>query len=221
MIASLVIKLKVVSTLHNLTTFGQTMSHFSKLTTVTKGAVIFFIVGQLINLGLLIFSVVAAGIVFGSLAFDQMLADFVASVVVAVVLFAISLIPVVGQIIAAVVAIIDLIITTICSLVPEENDTEAGATARDYLCTGITGLLSKLVSWLIYDQTPLIDLDQVDRLNLTNFDFDLPIPNSATAMATSCMCPPMCKVRFIATILIVLTMSLFIPPTASNSQTRI
>ncbi len=176
-IASLILKLQVTTTLNGLTSFGKVLSHIKGLDKISKASIIFFVIGQVLTFGLFVFSVVASAIRFGSLAFDQMLANFVAGVIVAVLFLAIGAIPIIGQLIAAIVALIDLIVTTICSFIPSENDTETGAVVRDYLCGGITGLLTKLVSWLIYDQTPLIKLDQADRLNMTNFDFGLGSPN--------------------------------------------
>ncbi|HFQ94807.1 MAG TPA: hypothetical protein ENK32_12395, partial [Anaerolineae bacterium] len=177
-IASLALKLKVTVALENLSSFGKIFSHFNKTAGISKGSIIFFIIGTVISLSLLIFTVVASGIQFGSLAFDQMLANFIAGVIVGVILLVIGSIPVIGQLVAAIVAIIDAIVAVICSLVPKENDTQAGATARNYLCGGISGLLTKLVSWFIYDQTPLVKMDRADRLNLTNFDFAPVTPGS-------------------------------------------
>ncbi|RME09872.1 MAG: hypothetical protein D6816_03910, partial [Bacteroidetes bacterium] len=175
-IASLALKLKVTTALKGLSSFGKIWSHFNKKAGISKSSVIFFIISTAISLGLFIFTVAASGILFGSLAFDQMLADFIAGVIVGVILLAIGAVPVIGQLVAAIVAIIDAIVGVICGLVPKENDTQAGAAARDYLCGGVSGLMTKLVSWLIYDQTPLVKMDRTDRLNLTNFDFALGSP---------------------------------------------
>lgn len=143
---------------------------------ISGSNVIFLVAGIAIGLGYFVYEVVASGLDFVSLEFNQLLADFIAKVAVTILLFVISAVPIVGQLIAAIIGIIDAIVTFICSLVPESADTEVGGTFRDYLCGGITGLLTKLVAWFIYDQNPIVDLTHDKRLNITNVDFELENP---------------------------------------------
>ena len=142
---------------------------------ISAGVVIFFAVSVGISVGFFIYQVIASAIEFGSLAFNQLLAGLIASIIVAVILFAIGLIPGVGQLVVAIIALIDAIVTFVCMIAKPDGSKE-DAEFRDYVCGGISGLLTKFVEWTIYDQTPAIELDRTDRLNLTNFEFDLSVP---------------------------------------------
>ena len=144
------------------------------VTTITRASVIIAVVGLIITaavaIGFFIYAVVSQGISVTSPAFTQALAGLIASLIVAVILTAIGLIPIVGQIIVAIIGLIDGVIALVCRLTgADESEDEI---VRDYVCAGITGLLTKLVQFLIYDQTPLVDLQNENRLNLTNFNLN-------------------------------------------------
>jgi len=102
-----------------------------------------------------------------SLAFTQMLATVIAQTIASIILFAIGCIPVVGQIIMAIVGLIDAVIWAICGFLSEEQ-TEEGA--GGYICKGISGLVAKFIGWLIYSQTILVDFEAADRLDIFNVD---------------------------------------------------
>ena len=176
-VASLILAVKVTVALEGLTSFGKVLSHMGNLSRIHASAVYFFLATQLVSLGFLIYSVIASAIDFLSLGFNQMVADFVAGFIVGAFMLVLGAIPIIGSLVAAIIGLIDAIVTTICGFFPKDEDTPDGAVARDYLCGGINGLMTKLVSWLIYDQIPLIELDHPDRLNLTNFDFILGTPD--------------------------------------------
>ncbi len=140
-----------------------------------KGAVIFAVIGAVISVGFFIYKAVAQNLAPGSLALNQAFAELVAGLAVTILLIAIGSIPVVGQIITAIIFLIDSIIGLICSVVPKDPN-GGDAKAREYGCAGIGGLLGKVIVWFIYDNAPLIELDRDDRLNVTNLDYDFVDP---------------------------------------------
>jgi subtilisin-like proprotein convertase family protein len=99
------------------------------------------------------------------------IAEAVAETIVAVMLVAISFIPIVGQIIAAVIGLIDGLATAICAIASSASGTDVEKTAAGKrLCGGLTGLLTAIVKMMIYGQRPLIsNLGSSKRLDM---DFD-------------------------------------------------
>ncbi len=130
-------------------------------------AVVGFIVTTAAAIGFFLYSVLSQHMKFGSLAFDDALATVVATVIVAALMLAISAIPVVGELIVLVIGLIDAVIALICNLT---GASEHGSSfVKNYICGGITGLLTKAIKFLIYSQTPMVDLQHDNRLNPTNF----------------------------------------------------
>ena len=123
-----------------------------------------------------------AGVQVGSLAFDEALAGLVATIIVAVIMVAISLIPVIGAVIVAVIALIDVVILAICRL--KKEDIEEDGFVKNYICGGITGILTKLVQFLIYSQNPVADVYHANRINLTNFQIT-PEPTKGFTVGSS------------------------------------
>jgi hypothetical protein len=103
------------------------------------GAIVTFIVIAIV-IGVFIYEVVKQGVHFASLEFDQMLACTIATIIVLLLLFAISLIPVVGNLIVAVIVLID----TLVSLV----------TGGKY---SFTGLLTEVIVKAIYGVSVAVD----------------------------------------------------------------
>jgi hypothetical protein len=137
--------------------------------------VVFFVISTLVSIGFFIYNTISSGMDPSSLAFSAALVNLIATIVVGIVFLVIASIPVIGQLIAAIVALIDTIVDGICQAtgVLDKDDDElskGGQFARDYVCPGIKGILSKLFTYLYYSQTPLVDLANAGRLNLTNFD---------------------------------------------------
>ena len=80
----------------------------------------------------------------------------------AIILFAISLIPIVGQIIELLITIVDTIAFLLC---------ETGAT--DSFCEGLSGLLAEVLADVLYDVNEYVDLDNPDRLDYEMSDASL------------------------------------------------
>ncbi len=111
-----------------------------------------------------------------SLAANAAFAQAVAYSVVAVLMFSISLIPVVGQIIAAVIAAIDALIAAACSIGSAIAGEDVSKRPGGWICQGISGTAAELLKQLYYSATVLVDLDDEERLTFGPFDYALPTP---------------------------------------------
>ncbi|MFP4395024.1 MAG: hypothetical protein ACLFTI_07145, partial [Anaerolineales bacterium] len=94
----------------------------------------------------------------------------IASIIVTDIMFAISLIPIVGAIIVAVVNAIDTLVTLLCSVFLSEEQ-QQGAAAK-FLCGGLTGLATALLEAVLYSNTVMVDMqpEDFDRLQFGNFE---------------------------------------------------
>ncbi|MBN1890631.1 MAG: Ig-like domain-containing protein [Thermoflexales bacterium] len=143
-------------------------------------AVVAMVITVAVTMGMFLASVIAGHIMPGSMAFDQLLAAAMASIIVAAIMLAISFIPIFGPIIVAIIGLIDTLIIAVCNIVeaaaqPNPNGLGWGI-VKNYVCGGISGLLTTGVQTLIYDLNPLIDMEAPDRMTPTNFDIKLVDP---------------------------------------------
>ncbi|MBN1888316.1 MAG: hypothetical protein JW850_10010, partial [Thermoflexales bacterium] len=169
-IAPLIAKNGLSSTVASVT---KTFIAASRAAIVT--AVIALIVTAVLATGMFLATVIAGKVAFGSLAFDRALASAVATIIVAAWMLAIGLIPIAGPIIVAIIGAIDALIILACTIV-EKTAKPSGLgwdVVKNYACGGVTGFLTKAVELLIYDQTPLVDLQAPDRVIPTNFSLQL------------------------------------------------
>lgn len=138
-------------------------------------AIIGLVISAVVAIGFFVYQMVQAAVRFASLAFNKVLAGVISGIIVGVIMFAIALIPVVGALIVAIIGLIDTIISLVCKLTGldeygQEDPAETGGRiVREYVCGGISGSLAKLVEFFIYDQTPLIDLQAEDRMQVADF----------------------------------------------------
>ncbi|NOZ70961.1 MAG: hypothetical protein GXP38_03435, partial [Chloroflexi bacterium] len=128
-------------------------------------AVVGAIVSVGVTVGFFIYNMIHAGVRFGSLEFDAALANTIATSVAMVIMIAIAFIPVVGQIIAVVVGLVDAVISLVCGIVGEDA-------SKSWVCSGLSGWLAKGIAWVIFSQTVMIDLLDKNRLETHNFGFD-------------------------------------------------
>ncbi|MCP4544812.1 MAG: DUF11 domain-containing protein, partial [Chloroflexi bacterium] len=98
---------------------------------------------------------------WGTLAFADATADFLATAIVAVIYLVLSL-TVVGSIIVALIGLFDALIAALCQWIGWDED----ETLNTWVCGGITGALTELITYLIYDSTPVVDMDADDRLDI-------------------------------------------------------
>lgn len=148
--------------------------------TVTRASAIAAVVGMVVTsviaVGFFVYSMVSGSVMPGTLVFDQALANMVATVIVAAIILAIGMIPVIGPLIVAIIGLIDALIVTACMVVEATTGVEDEGwwtLVKDYACGGISGAMTKLVETFIYDQTPLVDLQAPDRMTPTNFQVDV------------------------------------------------
>jgi uncharacterized repeat protein (TIGR01451 family) len=123
----------------------------------TRGAQVGAVVGLVVEVaaavGLFLYTVIAAGLAIGGLAFNQLLADTIATIVVAVLLFALLFVPLVDQLLVAIIGLIDALIALICKAF---NLEEKGTVLRDWVCKGISGIAAKIISKIFYGQTDIV-----------------------------------------------------------------
>ncbi|MGD8857996.1 MAG: hypothetical protein PVG33_16795, partial [Chloroflexota bacterium] len=127
---------------------------------VTKLAAITTAIGVVVEIGILV------GFFVGQMAnqggYDPglrgnrvALAGLIAAIIVAVILAIIATIPGIGILIVAIIGAIDALAGLICGVA---NVNESKKTAR-VLCGGITGVLTAIVQFIIYDNDPVIQID--------------------------------------------------------------
>ncbi len=133
-----------------------TKSVFSKLGCVG------ILVSIAVAWGLFVYQVVSSDVDPASLAFTYALAQTVASIIASVILLAIAAIPVVGQILAAVIGLFDAVVLLICGALESDNP----------ICRGISGWVAVAVAWVIFSQSIMVDFDDRDRLSIHAFSQD-------------------------------------------------
>jgi uncharacterized repeat protein (TIGR01451 family) len=133
-----------------------TKSVFSKLGCVG------ILVSIAVAWGLFVHQVVSSDVDPASLAFTYALAQTVASIIAAVILLTIAAIPVVGQILAAVIGLFDAVVLLICGALESDNP----------ICRGISGWVAVAVAWVIFSQSIMVDFDDQDRLSIHEFSQD-------------------------------------------------
>jgi subtilisin-like proprotein convertase family protein len=126
---------------------------------IPRCGVICLIVEVVVTIILFIYQVISSGLSAGSVAFNFSLATLIATIVYAVILFAIAMIPIIGQLIVAIIGLIDAILMAIC--------TGFGLDPSSFVCKGISGTIIEFLTNLFYSNSPLIgNLDADDRLGL-------------------------------------------------------
>lgn len=139
----------------------------AKLSRVAKGWAAAGVVIAIGSAGLQIGLALANGQVeAGTPAFDQLLAEQIASVVVAVISVVLDLVALTSAVLGValiLVAIFDLVIGVICAATRfDEKKPKVAA----WVCGGITGALTKALAHFINDTTPMVDVVRDDRLQI-------------------------------------------------------
>ena len=137
---------------------------------ISKATKIAGVVGAIlmvgVSVGLFVYQIMSAGVKFGSLEFNDALAELIATIIVTIILLVISYIPVIGPLIVAIIGLIDAAIAALCQF------TGLGKSefAQKWICGGITGLLTKAVKAAIFEQNVLVDLEAEDRMQPFGID---------------------------------------------------
>ncbi|PKO13959.1 MAG: hypothetical protein CVU39_16395 [Chloroflexi bacterium HGW-Chloroflexi-10] len=165
-ILSTVAIIAAVMTIKEIVSLGYTLNG-----ALQKATIIGAIVAGVITWGIFIYTWVASDVSVSSIAFTSMLADAIAATMTIILMAAIASTGV-GAIIIAVVAIIDALITAVCAATGV-YDREDDDIAKQYICIGISGWVTKIFKWFIYSNTFLVDYDNSDRLSFTGLGTDL------------------------------------------------
>jgi hypothetical protein len=148
----------------------------------TGTLVLAIVIESLVAIGIFIYSWASSGMKMFSAQWDQMLADMIARIVVAVLLWALSLIPVIGEILYLLIILLDAIANFICSLLGKKaQESEVG----QWLCGGISGILTKLLSAFIYNFQVIVDMEDDERWQLTAPTFSLGDPRKGMAVGNT------------------------------------
>jgi Bacterial TSP3 repeat len=187
MIAALAFTVYDMVSAANSAATGMKVAALAKLTTkgIKAAAVIGLIAEVLISTGIFLYTVISSGYSFASLEFNEAFATLVGQIAAAVILFAIGLIPVIGQLILALVGVIDALVAVICSAIPEDKKNQPGTEARKWLCGGISGFLAKYSSWMFYSNVVMVNVDDARRLKILDINATLLDPSKGYARGNS------------------------------------
>jgi len=162
------------------TTLVETAIKFAQksLEPLSKAGKIAGIIGMVISIGVAI-GVMIATIVLGPKTTEAVLtavAAAIGAIIAAVVLFAISLIPVVGQLIIAIIDLIDTFVAMVCTAAGWDE----GKVGK-HLCGGISGLIASYFT--PYGYNVMVDIAEEGRFQLANpFDYTVVHPELGLAV---------------------------------------
>ncbi len=126
----------------------------------SRAAVVGLIMDVGITTALFVYTVVASNISVSNLAFTQLLAYAIASIIVAIIMAVLSA-TIIGGIVVAIIGAIDALARLICDAVGVEENSDVDV----WVCDGITGALTMAVTYLIFEQTPILDIQSDNRLD--------------------------------------------------------
>lgn len=154
--------INLTATLYRTAKAAEQGSKLSSLNKIAKANRTGNVVGTVIAAALSWAPIVMAAIQGGEIT-QQALAYAFAQFAVTIILFLITLIPIVGQLIELLIALVDVISFLLC---------EVGAT--NTFCTGLTGWLTEAIAKAIYEVNEYVDLDNPDRLDyqITDVTFE-------------------------------------------------
>lgn len=152
---------------------GEAVSKYAK-TAGKVGAIASLVVVEIVAYAALAYRVYTAGIAFGSLAFDRILADAVSGTAVAVLLFVLALYGApVGTIVSAVIGLIDAVIALVCGFLSKDaKSSDAG----EAVCKGISGWAAQGIGYVLYGQTDMVTIHDPTRLSILDLSTDLVDP---------------------------------------------
>jgi len=142
--------------------FREAMTKFKTTGKGIAASAVFLIIVFAFTWGVFFYQLHNSGARAGSLAANAAFASMVASSVTTIILTAISTIPVVGQIVAALIFLIDAIAMWACTAQDSEN----------WFCEhgGIQGVLTEGVLWTIYSANIMVRMDWWQRLDIDEFE---------------------------------------------------
>jgi len=145
---------------------AEAAAEVSRIENVTRsGAIKFFVLGVVIVVGAMVYTMYKQNITPGSAEFSVLLAQSIAQLIVLIILTVISL-TVVGALFVAVLALFDLLVFAICRIV----GVKAGSDVDVWVCGGITGAVTNALVYLIFDMYVVADLTDKNRLEIAMND---------------------------------------------------
>ncbi|MCP4537165.1 MAG: LamG domain-containing protein, partial [Chloroflexi bacterium] len=112
-----------------------------------------------------IFGLVSGSFEVTDLDFTAALAAALAEIIVAIIMFVLGSNPV-GALILGILNMIDALIGVICASIEAANgEKNIDKTVDTWVCAGIVKAAAKAITYLIFDQTPLVDLQKDNRLD--------------------------------------------------------
>ena len=91
------------------------------------------------------------------------LARTIAATITAAIMAIISIIPVIGPLIVAVISLIDLVAAYAC----KAAGVKAGSDVDVWVCSGVSGVLTRVIQYLIFDQYIVVNLKDKNRLQIS------------------------------------------------------
>ncbi|MFN8497212.1 MAG: LamG-like jellyroll fold domain-containing protein [Anaerolineae bacterium] len=153
---------------------------------VSRGAIRANIIGAVISIaiawGAFAAQMALAHVAAGSLDFNKALAEVIAGTIITLVILVISILPVIGPIVDAVVGVLDAVAALVCGLVNGAAQTPAGK----WLCGGASGLATKLLTWYVYGDNPIVgNLNDPNRVALANYSQTLAAPGKGVTVGNA------------------------------------
>ncbi|MFN8439238.1 MAG: hypothetical protein U0175_00575 [Caldilineaceae bacterium] len=134
------------------------------------------LIGEAVAWGALIYTIASAGLTPFGLQANQLAASGIASSYVAFALLALALSGPGGAIAAAVIGVIDSLITLVCGFIPSKT-VEANI-GLQYFCKGLTGLIAEAIAYVIYANQEMVTLSDPYRVQISHFAPTLKIPQN-------------------------------------------
>ncbi|MEM7798809.1 MAG: LamG-like jellyroll fold domain-containing protein, partial [Chloroflexota bacterium] len=144
-----------------------------------SGAVIGLIIDSTVIVGIAIYTILSENLEPGSVAFNQIVADAIGQLIVAIISAVIAAIFPVGTLIIAVVGLIDAIINAVCEIIKAVDDDaiDEGGDVDRFVCDGISGAIAAVITDLIYDNYQTVDFEADNRLSVALEQPDVNAPN--------------------------------------------
>ncbi|MCP4542385.1 MAG: hypothetical protein GY832_35125, partial [Chloroflexi bacterium] len=141
------------------------LGNFTNLTRMRSiQSILSLVVNLVLTVAPLVYALVSGSIQITDLDFTAALARTIARVYVLIVSFILSANPV-GALVLTIIGIIDGLIRLVCAIVESANgDKTIDKTVDTWVCGGIMSAVSKAITYLIFDQTPMVDLEKDGRL---------------------------------------------------------
>ena len=155
----------------------KAIKSFKELDAGLKAGAVFLIIYFVITWGVFFYQLGTSGAKAGSLAANAAFASMVASSITTIILVTISAIPIVGQIIATLIFLIDAIAMWVCTATDSEN----------WFCEhgGIQGMISEGITWLIYSANVMVNIGYRYRLDIEEFEQNFLDPDKGLSAGNS------------------------------------